>query len=340
MKFLFVFISVWLISGGFIARNAFRVSKINLASLDLCRRKALKSEWVPFARFEGYGCEFPSKLTIWIKSITVGVLRFWSTLILLLIAGVSSVFLPAPRVALVARWVAKSILTSLGFELIQKGQRAPNNECMCLVANHVSATDILALLALGCRFVANDKVLDLFCIGRAAASIGCIFVSRDSAESREKTKGAITETLKNSKSQDTQLAIFPEGTTTNGKGLITFRRGAFEPRVPVQPVRIHYSNLQATMALLGPMELLCYLSILSPSQIVVHYLPIEVPSEGESPEGLAEKCRRAISAARGDLPPLLLYGAASHRDERDFMLYVNKIIGETEPFQRDIRKSN
>ena len=34
-----------------------------------------------------------------------------------------------------------------------------------------------------------------------------------------------------------QIAIFPEGTCTNGTVLINFKAGAFNPGVPVQPVR-------------------------------------------------------------------------------------------------------
>ena len=37
-----------------------------------------------------------------------------------------------------------------------------------------------------------------------------------------------------------KLLIFPEGTTTNGRLLITFKSGAFIPGVPVQPCVISY----------------------------------------------------------------------------------------------------
>lgn len=39
-----------------------------------------------------------------------------------------------------------------------------------------------------------------------------------------------------------QVVIFPEGTTTNGKALITFHQGAFVPGVPLQPVLIKYPH--------------------------------------------------------------------------------------------------
>jgi lysophosphatidylcholine acyltransferase/lyso-PAF acetyltransferase len=42
-------------------------------------------------------------------------------------------------------------------------------------------------------------------------------------------------------SQDFPLVfLFPEGTTTNGRALISFKLGAFVPGFPVQPVVVRY----------------------------------------------------------------------------------------------------
>ena len=37
-----------------------------------------------------------------------------------------------------------------------------------------------------------------------------------------------------------QVLIFPEGCTTNGKCVITFKHGAFSPGLPVQPIAIRF----------------------------------------------------------------------------------------------------
>jgi 1-acyl-sn-glycerol-3-phosphate acyltransferase len=39
-----------------------------------------------------------------------------------------------------------------------------------------------------------------------------------------------------------QVALFPEGTTTNGSYLLNFKVGAFKPGLPVQPVHFDYSD--------------------------------------------------------------------------------------------------
>lgn len=38
------------------------------------------------------------------------------------------------------------------------------------------------------------------------------------------------------------IAIFPEGGTSNGKYLLHFKRGAFEPEEPIQPYFIEYTS--------------------------------------------------------------------------------------------------
>ena len=51
-----------------------------------------------------------------------------------------------------------------------------------------------------------------------------------------------------------QVALFPEGTTTNRKCLISFKTGAFQPGVPVQPVVVKWPNHFdcVTWAFVGP----------------------------------------------------------------------------------------
>ena len=58
-----------------------------------------------------------------------------------------------------------------------------------------------------------------------------------------KSKKNVIESMKNRAKPNTgwpQTLIFPEGTTTNGRLLITFKSGAFIPGVPVQPCVISY----------------------------------------------------------------------------------------------------
>ena len=92
-----------------------------------------------------------------------------------------------------------------------------------------------------------------------------VFVTRSSANSRAETINEIkkraysnfgegSEQTPSTEAAWQQMAIFPEGTTTNRQALITFKTGAFQPGVPVQPVVVRWSNHfdTVTWAFVGP----------------------------------------------------------------------------------------
>lgn len=74
-----------------------------------------------------------------------------------------------------------------------------------------------------------------------------VYVWREDPDSRQNT---IKEIKRRTTSPDgwQQILIFPEGTCSNRKGLITFKPGAFYPGVPVQPVCIRYPNRLDTLS--------------------------------------------------------------------------------------------
>ena len=61
-----------------------------------------------------------------------------------------------------------------------------------------------------------------------------IFINRTDPASRQHGLDLLRSRANNPRFPPT--LIFPEGTTTNGKCLIDFKRGAFVPAVPVLPV--------------------------------------------------------------------------------------------------------
>merc|ERR1712176_1178520 len=54
--------------------------------------------------------------------------------------------------------------------------------------------------------------------------------------------GEIQEHCKNWRTGHRPLLIFPEGTTTNGQGLIKFKQGAFLAGAPVRPLLLVYTG--------------------------------------------------------------------------------------------------
>merc|ERR1712080_436729 len=100
------------------------------------------------------------------------------------------------------------------------------------------------------------------------------------------------------------IALFPEGTATNGRALLRFFSGAFEGGGAVQPILLTYSfhYFNAAAFLTSPPAHICR-ALLTPWQhVCIEFLPLYVPSEAEAvdPELYAENVRQALAKA-GDL---------------------------------------
>nr|PIM03817.1 acyltransferase domain-containing protein [Toxoplasma gondii COUG] len=123
--------------------------------------------------------------------------------------------------------------------------KKPKDQPRVLVSNHVSCLDIPYFIS-SCfaSFVAKKSLSVAPFIGIAANSLGCIYVERESAEDRrlalEKIRKRQLDCAKDP--EQNPLVIFPEGTTTNGRGLLQFRRGGFSSFCRVQPVLLVYQS--------------------------------------------------------------------------------------------------
>lgn len=79
-----------------------------------------------------------------------------------------------------------------------------------IVSNHVSYLDILIISSIfPCVFLAKSEVREWPVFGWVARSLGCIFVRRDSLMGRANALRKSIERI-----QSSNVAIFPEGTTT------------------------------------------------------------------------------------------------------------------------------
>merc|ERR1719188_1526966 len=113
-----------------------------------------------------------------------------------------------------------------------------------LVSNHTSYLDGLVLAAcLGFpRVVAMAGSRKVPIVGKLMEEMDCVFVDRSSNDSRRSTLEAITQHCASWTPGRRSMMIFPEGTTSNGQGLLPFRRGAFAAGLPVRPVILVYTG--------------------------------------------------------------------------------------------------
>ena len=114
-------------------------------------------------------------------------------------------------------------LKLLGIQLEVVGEI--DNDADMYIMNHQSVMDIILfeyLLARNTAWVAKKEIADIPWFGRILKAPDMIIVERES-------KSALIKLLKDSKeklSQNRPIAIFPEGTRTDGKRLRKFKVGA------------------------------------------------------------------------------------------------------------------
>ncbi len=148
--------------------------------------------------------------------------------------------MPSRRV-LIRRW-SRRLLRILRIEArihgFPEGGLAGN---VLVVANHVSWLDIFVLNTMQpARFVAKAELRRWPFVGRLIASAGTLFIERSRRHHTHRVNRDAAQAL----ASGDVIAIFPEGTTTDGTTLLPFHGSLLQPIVDaeghVQPVAIRY----------------------------------------------------------------------------------------------------
>jgi lysophosphatidylcholine acyltransferase/lyso-PAF acetyltransferase len=139
----------------------------------------------------------------------------------------------------------KLTLFSLGYIKIKKTGKSVNGSVApIVVVNHVSIVDAMALFGIYGVLspVSKEEIKKIPVIGFLLSAFRAVTVNRVSAQSRHDTLEMIGNRAKLNMQTHLlpQILIFPEGTTTNGNSLVSFKPGAFIPGLPVQPVCLKY----------------------------------------------------------------------------------------------------
>ena len=174
-----------------------------------------------------------------------------------IVRGLYIVYLRLPhmsrlqRHAQVQQWSAE-LLRRCGVSLQVCGQLATpaNGAGLLLVANHISWLDIEALHAVCfCRFVAKSEVEQWPVVGTLANSAETIYLQRTSRRDTFRVLDGIAESLR---SGDV-VAVFPEGTTSDGRTLLPFYanllQAPIDANAAVQPVALQFFDKAGRISL-------------------------------------------------------------------------------------------
>jgi 1-acyl-sn-glycerol-3-phosphate acyltransferase len=115
---------------------------------------------------------------------------------------------------------------------------------LLIVANHISWLDIFVLNTLQpSRFIAKAELRRWPLVGGFIANVGTLFIERDRRRHTHSIKRDAAEAL----ARGDVIAIFPEGTTSDGSMVLPFHSALLQPIVDtgghVQPVAIRYRTM-------------------------------------------------------------------------------------------------
>jgi 1-acyl-sn-glycerol-3-phosphate acyltransferase len=206
------------------------------------------------------------------------------------------------------RWWAAKMLRLIGIELRIEGVPAPGGSL--LVANHISWLDIMVVHAVlpQARFVSKADVKEWPLVARLVDAGGTLYLERERKRDAFRVIHVMAEALRSGQT----VAIFPEGTTSTGHGLLPFHanllQAAIATATPVQPAALRFSDathaVSEALEFVGETTLLQSLWRSACGDGVVARLALLPPrdSAGCERRALAARLRADIAAALGIQP--------------------------------------
>ena len=140
------------------------------------------------------------------------------------------------------QWWSARLFDLLGARLEVVGDVHPG--ATLLAANHISWLDIAAIHAVAphARFVSKAEVKHWPLINRLVDAGATLYIERSRTRDAMRVVHEIAAALRAGET----VAVFPEGTTTNGRTLLPFHanllQAAISTATPVQPVALRFSD--------------------------------------------------------------------------------------------------
>lgn len=122
-----------------------------------------------------------------------------------------------------------------------------------------------------------------------ADALDVVLFDRTSQESRRGARQIMADAGKEAvEGRAAPILVFPTGTTTNSKVMITFKDGAFAPGLPVQPalLRYHFKHCDPAWVFSGPSTAMLVWRMMSQivNWLTIEFLPVATPTDMEKKE--------------------------------------------------------
>lgn len=192
---------------------------------------------------------------------------------------------------------------------------APVSGPALFVANHISWLDILVLgFALPrAAFISKREVREWGIFGRCAELAHSVFIDRTRRGESARQRDILLARL----AYGDRLILFPEGTSTDGTGILPFKSALFavaevKDDLPIQPVSLCYTHVNGVpvsradrpkIGWFGDMELIDHvISLMGLGRIraEVRFHPPITLREAGSRKALAQYCERMVRAGLDD----------------------------------------
>ena len=237
--------------------------------------------------------------------------------LLLLFAGLATVLIAFPLLREGARRSAirvwsRGLCLGCGLRVVERP--APGARSLSgtppgrlIVANHVSWLDIFAIDALcPASFVAKAEIAGWPLVGTLVARAGTLFIERG----KRRAVHRMIEHMDLSLRAGGRIAVFPEGTTGDGRVLLPFHANLMQAAVaacaPVLPVGLRYLDADGTpadaIAFVGDTTFVASMWRILGAPTMrceVHPLPEISPAPGVSRHDLATAARHALAGQLG-----------------------------------------
>ena len=179
------------------------------------------------------------------KSLSYQIASRWLSILILILQGVGTLCFIFPFITnekknrKIKDW-SHALLKILNVQIEVKGIRDLPSTPFLMVSNHISWFDIHLLNAhQPISFVAKSEVAGWPVFGWMAKQLGTLFIRRDDLKHAKNVVKEVAIAL-----GERSICIFPEGTSTAGDKVLSFKpllfEAAIQAQVPIYPVAIAY----------------------------------------------------------------------------------------------------